>query len=338
MGNGFGVRHYFVEGLTARGRISLVPVLTMEWQHLYILLGGAGTGKSTLIKNIGLDLFERGYEVDFWRSASDPDSIAGFLLPQAGIGMVDSMDISPMRWQAPGLIETFIDFNPFLDEKKLHRSKREIVALAKNIDEIQKNIEEQLAEDMKEKRRKGGSSYRPPFRAEKNNHLFMLPDDFNRCPQAKTVLQQLQMSRTSFCFLHGLGSTGWVNLVSHFIADCDQICFEGAETVDALNWIFCEAQHLGQVMMAVLHPLDPDEVIGLVFPERNLALWQGNPKENMGILSEKTKELLNNWHHQQTLLKRTYTEAMDFNRINGVQEELINKILGELAKFETEMH
>ncbi|KJS50812.1 MAG: hypothetical protein VR66_00930, partial [Peptococcaceae bacterium BRH_c23] len=113
MRNKTGVRHYFAEGITTRGYISLLPNMMPSWQRAYVLLGGPGTGKSTFIKVIGLELLDRGYEIDFLRSARDPDSMAGFIVPRQGLAMLDAMEVSPLRWRAPGVIEKFIDFSSF---------------------------------------------------------------------------------------------------------------------------------------------------------------------------------------------------------------------------------
>ncbi|MDP4161190.1 MAG: hypothetical protein Q8911_15770, partial [Bacillota bacterium] len=124
-----GVRHYFAEGMTTRGYISLLPNMMPSWRRAFVLLGGPGTGKSTMIKMIGLELLDRGYDVDFLRSARDPDSMAGFIMPRKEVTMLDAMEVSPLRWRAPGVIEKFVDFGMFCDERKLEKQRSVITEI-----------------------------------------------------------------------------------------------------------------------------------------------------------------------------------------------------------------
>ncbi|MCO5386115.1 MAG: hypothetical protein NHB14_10470 [Desulfosporosinus sp.] len=148
MRNKTGVRHYFAEGLTTRGYISLLPNMMPSWKRAYILLGGPGTGKSTLIKIVGLELLDRGYDIDFLRSVRDPDSMAGFIMPRMGLGMLDAMEVSPLRWQAPGVVEKFTDFSLFCDEVKLEKQRSSIIEIEKRLQELQMTLEEELAAEL----------------------------------------------------------------------------------------------------------------------------------------------------------------------------------------------
>ncbi|WP_088227147.1 hypothetical protein [Desulfosporosinus sp. FKB] len=339
MGNKTGVRHYFGEGITTRGYISLLPNMMPNWQRVYVLLGGAGTGKSTLIKVIGLELLDRGYEIDFMRSARDPDSMAGFIVPRLGLVMLDMMEISPLRWRAPGVVETFIDFNHFCDEQKLEKQRLHILKLETQLQLLQQSVEEELAVELSSliersaaRKHKGedmswilGNSAR----------LKVKKENTGPWPLAENAVKLLQKSSINPYFLHGLTTEGWLNLAPYFLMDFDQICLEGDETLDALDWVLSEAQQLGQLIEIVLHPLNPDEVIGIVFPERHLAIWQGNPDNlsDQGLerpFGEKLIETLAAWQTHRSRLKAYYTETVDFERLDGYRETILNNILGDL--------
>lgn len=346
MGSKIGVRHYFIEGLTARGYISLLPILMPDWQRLYMIGGGIGTGKSTFIKLIGLELLDRGYEVDFFRSALDPDALSGFVVPKVGLGMLNQMEIRPIGWRAPGVIETGIDLSPCMDERKISAQKKEIVELAQRLNALQGQVEKQLEQCLPEQDKPWTKKHLPYYAdmgwfGEEDKGLHWHAEKAGPWSQVKNTLKKLQMGKITPCFLHGLGSEGWVNLAPHFLADSDQIRLEGEETLDALNWAFYEAQQLGQVMNIVLHPLNPNEVIGIVFPERNLAIWQGNPKsltpqESRVYTEGNLKETLIAWHNQRSLLKKIYTESMDFSQVGYLREQVLNRILRELDEMEDE--
>lgn len=340
MGNKTGVRHYFAEGMTTRGYISLLPNMMPSWQRAYVLLGGPGTGKSTLIKMIGLELLDRGYEIDFLRSARDPDSMAGFIVPRQGFVMLDAMEVSPLRWRAPGVVEKFIDFGIFCDERKLEKQRTGILELEAHLQELQLILEEELAVELGPLL----GSRSPKQRLEKEDLAWIFgntarvnvkKEHTGPWPLAEHALKQLQKSVVNPCFLHGLTAEGWLNLAPHFLTDFDQIRLEGDETLDALDWVLREAQQLGQMIEIVLHPLNPDEVIGIIFPERHLAIWQGNPEHvaDQGLdrpFSKKLKETLTAWQTQRSQLKSIYMDAVDFNQLDEYRETVLNQVLRDL--------
>jgi len=340
MRNKTGVRHYFAEGLTTRGYISLLPNMMPSWKRAYILLGGPGTGKSTLIKIVGLELLDRGYDIDFLRSVRDPDSMAGFIMPRMGLGMLDAMEVSPLRWQAPGVVEKFTDFSLFCDEVKLEKQRSSIIEIEKRLQELQMTLEQELASELGSLI--GSRTTKPPL--DKGNISWILgnsaqlkvkKENTGPWPLAENALKLLQKSVVNPFFLHGLTAEGWLNLSPHFLTDFDQIRLEGDETLDALDWVLREAQQLGQLIEIVLHPLNPDEVIGIVFPERRLAIWQGNPENlhDQGLerpLSKTLIETLASWQMNRAQLKAIYMEAVNFDQVDSCRETILNQILCDL--------
>jgi len=303
-------------------------------------MGGPGTGKSTIIKVIGLELLDRGYDIDFLRSVRDPNSMAGFIIPRMGLAMLDAMEVSPLRWQAPGVVEKFTDFSLFCNELKLEKQRSSIIELEKRLVDLQMTLEDELASELnsvigprgsKRSMEKGNISWILGNSAQ----LKVKKENTGPWPLAENALKLLQKSVINPFFLHGLTTEGWLNLAPHFLTDFDQIRLEGDETLDALDWVLREAQQLGQLIEIVLHPLNPDEVIGIAFPERHLAIWQGNPEnlQDQGLdlpLSETLKETLASWQTNRSQLKGIYVEAVNFDQVDSFRETLINQILCDL--------
>jgi hypothetical protein len=336
MGNKPGVRHYFAEGITNRGYISLLPNMMSEWEQTYVLMGGPGTGKSTLIKMVGLELLDRGYEIDFHRSARDPDSIAGLFVRRVNVAMLDLYEIAPLRWRAPGVVERFIDLSSFCDLRKLNRQRQRILELDKELVQMHQTIGEVLAEEFGERvrekpyiDREDGNGGRPWLRNLYDSGLLKEKSPWTK---AKDALRKLQKSEINSFFLHGMDCEGWLNLAPHYLTDYDQIRLDGEETSEAMDWVLREAEQLGQVIDIVLHPLYPDEILGIVFPERNLAIWNGDPEklEDQGLgysFSDKLKKTLVQAQNLRGLLKSIYIDVIDFNQVDKLREELINSIL-----------
>ena len=333
-------RHYFAEGITTRGYISLLPNMMPSWQRVYVLLGGPGTGKSTLIKVIGSELSERGYSIDFLRSARDPDLMAGLFMPQMEMAILDAMKISPLRWQAPGAVEKFIDFTMFCDELKLEKQRVQILKIKNQLQKLKTTLAEELTSELgtwigeKVPKRLLGKEELSCV-LQNSAYVKVKKEQLGPWPLAENALRLLQKSVVVPYFLHGLTVEGWLNLAPHFLADFDQIRLEGDETLDALDWVLQEAQQLGQMIEMILHPLNPDEVIGIVFPERHLAIWQGNPEnlKDQGLdqpFSEKITETLIAWRKHSSQLKGIYMDAVNYEQVDSYRESLLNRILLDL--------
>ena len=337
MGNKPSIRHYFAEGITNRGYISLLPNKMTEWERTYVLMGGPGTGKSTLIKMVGLELLDRGYEIDFLRSARDPDSIAGLIVRRFNISMLDLYEIAPLRWRAPGVVENFVDLSNLCDLRKLDKHRQRILELDKQMMQNYKMTGEVLAEEFGERvrekpylNRESRETVRPWLNNLYSSGLFK--EAQGPWPKAQDALRKLQKSDINSFFLHGMDCEGWLNLAPHYLTEYDQIRLDGEDTSDAMDWVLHEAEQLGQVIDIVLHPLYPDEILGIAFPERNLAIWKGNPEslEEQGLgcsFSVKLKETLVQAQNLRGLLKAIYMDVIDFDQVDKLRNELLNSIL-----------
>jgi hypothetical protein len=339
MGNKPGVRHYFAEGVTNRGYISLLPNMMSEWERTYVLMGGPGTGKSTLIKMVGLELLDRGHEVDFLRSARDPDSIAGLIVRRSQLAMLDLYEIAPLRWRAPGVVERYLDLSPYCNLRNLVNQRQSVLELERGINQAQQRIGEILAEEFGEKVREkvysngdGGKPWLPSLYASE-----IFKEARGPWTKAQAALKKLQKSAINSFFLHGMDCEGWINLAPHFLREYDQIRFDGEEAREAMDWVLKEAEQLGQVIDIVLHPLFPDEILGIIFPERKLVIWQGNPEhlEDQGLgspFSSKLKEALFQAQNLRGLLKSIYMNEMDFNQVDILRDDVINSILRDIEQ------
>ena len=86
-----GQMQYFLGANSAQGFVSLYDELIDESQAsaFYVLKGGPGCGKSTLMKKIGEKMEGAGYAVEYILCSGDPDSLDGIVIPEKGVAIVD---------------------------------------------------------------------------------------------------------------------------------------------------------------------------------------------------------------------------------------------------------
>lgn len=126
-------KHFFACGNTAKGFCNLFSTNIQPLKKLFILKGGPGTGKSTLMKKIGKAFEELKYEVEYVHCSSDPDSLDGVLIPKLGVGIVDGTAPHVIEPSAPGAIEEYVNLGTAWNIEKLGVHTQEILDIQSNI-------------------------------------------------------------------------------------------------------------------------------------------------------------------------------------------------------------
>lgn len=121
---------YFLGANTPAGFFSKFDQLydPMDGWFLYIIKGGPGTGKSTLMKNIAKFAISKNVETELIYCSSDPNSLDAVIFPTLKTCIVDGTAPHTMDPKFPGVSDTIINLSDCWDKKKL-RSNREAVIL-----------------------------------------------------------------------------------------------------------------------------------------------------------------------------------------------------------------
>ena len=97
--------------------------------RFYILKGGPGTGKSTLMKEIAVNLSEKGESGTLFYCSSDPESLDGITFEKRGTGIADGTAPHIMDPKYPGLCESIVPLGEGLDGDALYEKREEILPL-----------------------------------------------------------------------------------------------------------------------------------------------------------------------------------------------------------------
>ncbi|MGP4081719.1 PRK06851 family protein [Pseudalkalibacillus sp. R45] len=121
------ITNYFAGGNTARGFYSLYESCLEGLDRLFILKGGPGTGKSSLMKAIGHEWNDRGYDIEFLHCSSDNESIDGVIITTLKVGIVDGTAPHVIEPKFPGAVEEYVNLGSAWDSNILasHREKIE---------------------------------------------------------------------------------------------------------------------------------------------------------------------------------------------------------------------
>jgi ABC-type lipoprotein export system ATPase subunit len=85
-------RHVFPGGNTSKGFYSLYRYMLSqdEARRIICIKGGPGTGKSSLMKNVGKLYKENGYDIEYHHCSSDPNSLDGVVIKALKVAIFDS--------------------------------------------------------------------------------------------------------------------------------------------------------------------------------------------------------------------------------------------------------
>ena len=122
---------YFASSNSSEGFKNRYREVFGRADKLYVIKGGPGTGKSSLMKKCALAAEKKGYGVEYYYCSSDPESLDGVLIFVNGeaIGIVDGT--APHLWEPElvGAREELIDLGRFWNSELLREQKNEILAL-----------------------------------------------------------------------------------------------------------------------------------------------------------------------------------------------------------------
>ncbi len=139
-------RCYFTCANTAKGFVNHFASNLEGLERLYILKGGPGTGKSTLMKKIGQGFVERGYDADSIYCSSDYRSLDGLLLPSLGVGIVDGTAPHVIEPEAPGAVEEYVSLGQSWDSDKLRQHKAKILEIKARISALYQEVYDAYAQ------------------------------------------------------------------------------------------------------------------------------------------------------------------------------------------------
>lgn len=128
-----GKRRYFPGANTGRGFIGHFEGIVPPWSephYTYVLKGGPGVGKSTLMKKCAAIARANGFNVEEFRCASDPESFDAVRIPQRRLVLLDGTAPHTIDPVMPGIDGETLDLGRFLHKEVFKRRREELFVLA----------------------------------------------------------------------------------------------------------------------------------------------------------------------------------------------------------------
>lgn len=126
---------FFLGSNTKRGFVPLFGKLKKpeSGRRFYILKGGPGSGKSTLMRRIAKTLLERGHFIEFFPCASDPDSLDAIYDHDGGIVIADGTAPHILDPDYPGAYDMIINMADAWNNAAIEENRHKIIELSHDI-------------------------------------------------------------------------------------------------------------------------------------------------------------------------------------------------------------
>lgn len=355
------IKKYFVCANTCKGFINCFPSNLSDMDRVYILKGGPGTGKSTLMKKVGEYFVNKNEDVEYIYCSSDTTSLDGVILRSKRIAVVDGTAPHVAEPTIPGAVEEYVNLGAAWNREKLKVHKSEIREISTNISEKYKLIYNYLAQ-AKNIHDRMENIYLENINFDILNNI---ADDLT-----SEILPNmaLGMSRGKQCyrFFGALTPSGSVNYIENLTEDMKLRIFikgrPGTGKSTILKKLASKATEAGFDVEAYPCAFDPDSLDMIILPELKIAVFDStephelfpsretdiildiysaavtpgtdeNNAEAISIIKNEynekisaAKTLLADIRSLHDKLEAFYIDAVDFKVINDITSYIISDI------------
>ena len=122
---------YFLGANTPSGFYSLMDKLMdpAKARAIYILKGGPGCGKSTLMKRLGAWAEELGHTPEYIWCSGDPDSLDGVIFPDLSVAIADGAAPHVIEPKYPAAVECYVNLGECYDRQAMAGHRDQVMEL-----------------------------------------------------------------------------------------------------------------------------------------------------------------------------------------------------------------
>lgn len=359
-------RHFFAGGNTKYGFFSYFEHITSpeEGRCTYILKGGSGVGKSTLMKTFAKAMKDHYYFVEYVHCASDEDSLDAICVPEIGVTLLDGTAPHAVDPVLPGAFDHIINMGAWLNTDLLRKQKKEIAAIS--------NEKKRLYQDAYSYMKSAGHLLDINHALYQRNTDFYSLIHFSEKLSKQLFHKKLAKPGTKRClFADAFTSNGLIDYshtllyklpsehARHERYDIWEVSSESLCSTSAfLENIAANGIKRGYDMECFYFPTEPHKIQHLLIPKLGIAIMSKaghaavvkkidlNPFLNTSELVKHKQVLINNevlfaelmglatdtlakTKKQHDLLEHIYASAMDYKKVDLLMDDLLNQHLNK---------
>lgn len=340
----------FLSANTAKGFVSLYSDF-LKGKRQYIIKGGPGTGKSTMMKNIGAYAENEGEDVEYIHCSSDPDSLDGVWLKEHNVTVCDGTAPHILEPENVGCLGGIVNITDCWDEQALEEATDEILLVKSKAAKAYKSaygyleaagkiLETTFADASESEARQIEKT------ADAFCDAFLKKKKKNESP----VLEKRFIST----FSHK-GATAFYSTVEALADRIQTLPYACGAANPVTEKIIETARERMYPVIAFVDPLLPKHIFGAVFPTERLAVMSmiptfepaetkdfdmfrgstltdctdGAADGACGVLFEQAVAKLKTAKAHHDVLERIFIKNTDYEKVGRVTASLMTKIFSE---------
>jgi Mrp family chromosome partitioning ATPase len=131
------VKDVFPGGNTSLGFYSYYDyVIGVDACRIMVIKGGPGTGKSSLMRKIAVQMVESGFDAELHHCSSDNNSLDGVVFPQIRVAIIDGTSPHIVDPKNPGAVDEIIHLGDYWDEAGIRRHRAEIIQVNQKVGKL----------------------------------------------------------------------------------------------------------------------------------------------------------------------------------------------------------
>ncbi len=344
---------YFLGSNTNEGFYSLFDELydpEDNWK-VYVIKGGPGCGKSTLMGKVAGEIEGRGFDVERVMCASDPKSHDAIICRERKIAMVDGTAPHIIEPQYYGAVEEIVNMGEALDTKKLRAAANEVRGLCTANSQCYKKAANYM---------KAAASLMRNSKRLQDEYI-----DYEKLYNYVIRFAKKNLSggegdgRVAYRFLTAVTNEGEVTFADGFASDYDRIISIddpiGSVSGQLLDCLLSVAIDCGMNAVAGVSPYDTEELLQLFFPDKKVGIVRGTsfPATSTihasrfivgdGLKAHKNRITFNKRAASELIaaavasltdakaihdeIESIYSSAIDYDAVNSKADAILDKII-----------
>lgn len=300
-----------------------------EARKIYYLKGGPGVGKSYMIKKIGYELVEKGYDVEFHHCSAEPNSVDVIVIPKLKVALLDATSPHMYDPKYSGAVGRIINLGEALNEEGLIKSKEGIVRATDDNKNIYIRVYKYLkAAKLIHDDIEWINSYATDF-MKVNKETNKLIHKY-----LTNIKENDRIGRDRHLFGSAYTLKGHIDFAETYINLVDKVIHikgsDGTGKSTLLEKLLNTAISKGYDVDVYHEPLVPEKIESIVLPELNLALTINNKfsdNETVDLDLYINKEKINKYkgeleHSERLFYKLLKDVFTNLGKTNGVHDEM----------------
>jgi DNA replication protein DnaC len=351
------IRNFFPGGNTSCGFYSFYQYIINQdtAKRKICIKGGPGTGKSSLMKNIGNFFVNRGYDIEYHHCSSDNNSLDGVVIKGLEVALIDGTAphiVDPIN---PGAVDEILNMGQHWNEEGFKQDRVSIIETNKEI----KNTFERAYRFIGASKLIHDDWSNFNKKALNHSKLLLLEEDLKDKIFSNSLPKTLGTDR--HLFATAFTPNGIVTFIENLSQCCNKIHVlnggPGTGKTEVLNFIYKEALRRGFFIEVYHDPLIPERIEHIIIPELKTAITTSNEinnkkftgtqifmenlvdhskidnnelvqsKENFYNLLNKGLSIISSAKNLHDELEKYYICNMNFKELDETYEILLNKLL-----------